>query len=260
MAAHTKDTPEDLPTGESILTLDRVIIRPYDLTDIPALAKLANDRGIAKNMRNTFPYPHGLEHAESFIVNRASKTWPVITAEEAEDAATTTTTEEKKNDDGDENNATPAPAQHRRVLLEYALARRSDGAYMGGLGLRPKTDVEARTMELGYWAGREFRGRGYMTEAVRGLCAWAFATFPHLLRIDAVAHGDNDASAAVLRKAGFRAEGVRRRAVWKWGEPLDLLIFGMLRDECPPLSPSAGVSSSRPGEEEDVDADVSSAK
>lgn len=167
------------------------------------MAKHGNDPDITKGMRNTFPDPYSLQDAESFLTNVGL---------------------EKSHPSSSSPDAKP-------ILLNYALCRRSDGAYMGGIGLMPKTDVEARTFETGYWIGKEFWGNGYVTEAVRGFTVWAFETFPELVRIEATVFEGNDGSARVLAKAGFQAEGVRRKAIWKRGKLLDKLYFSMLRCE-----------------------------
>ncbi|NIR43396.1 MAG: GNAT family N-acetyltransferase, partial [Gemmatimonadetes bacterium] len=44
----------------------------------------------------------------------------------------------------------------------------------------------------------------------------------------------NPASGRVLEKLGMRREGRLRQHVKKWGEYLDLVRFGLLRDELEP--------------------------
>lgn len=227
MASHTTTTEGH--STEPILTLEYVVLRPLTLADAPFAATLANDWEIAKNMRNTFPHPYELHHAEWFIANPASKLHPVVLLLPPS-AGDTTTTE--------------AEDDVRKVPLHYAIVRRADDAYMGTLGLKPGADVDARTMELGYWLGREFWGKGYVSEAVRGFTKWAFETFPQLLRLEASVHEGNVASTRVLVKVGFQPEGVRRKAIWKADQALDLAIFGMLRSEYPGLSTSSGTTPS----------------
>ncbi|ROW18367.1 hypothetical protein VPNG_00191 [Cytospora leucostoma] len=201
----TPNTPPSPPPPPSndppILTLPRVTIRPYHPTDAPHSAHQANDPSIAANMRNTFPSPYSPRDAEHFIGAIAL-------------AATSTN-----------------PLQPEGVRLHYAICRSGDGAFAGGIGLKPLRDVEARTLEVGYWVGREHRGKGYATEAVRGFSDWAFATFPGVLRLEASVFEGNGASEAVLLKAGYQREGVRRKAVWKNDRALDLVYFGLLREE-----------------------------
>lgn len=216
MASSSPTTgPPEAPPAP-ILILPNVLLRPLTLADAPQAAQHANDWAIAQNMRNTFPHPYEPHHAEWFVTNVAHKLHPVVLL-----------------DTDDDNDLS---TKEEAVPLHYAIVRRADDAYMGTLGLKPGADVEARTMELGYWLGRAFWGRGYVSEAVRGFTTWAFATFPQLLRLEAGVYEGNVASARVLVKAGFQPEGVRRKAVWKAGQALDLAMFGMLRSECPGLS------------------------
>ncbi|KAJ0121052.1 cetyltransferase [Diaporthe amygdali] len=201
--AHAPSIPS-LPTTP-ILTLRKTLIRPYHPSDAPNSSKQANDPDIAKWMRNTFPFPYELQHAESFINNIAL------------------------------SDKSASPLRPEGILLTYAVCRSSDGAFVGGVGLKPFNDVEARTIEIGYWFGREHWGRGYASEAVAAFTAWAFATFPDLLRMEAKVYEGNGASDAVLKRAGYQFEGVRRKAIWKNGESLDQRDYGLLRDECPAL-------------------------
>ncbi|EGR47853.1 uncharacterized protein TRIREDRAFT_108637 [Trichoderma reesei QM6a] len=102
---------------------------------------------------------------------------------------------------------------------------------IGGAGLEQKGDVYYRTWELGYWFTPSAWGKGYATELVKALVPWAFATWPRLNRIEAMAYDRNEASKAVLKKAGFTLEGVRRGAVEKNGELLDESIMGIVRSD-----------------------------
>ena len=60
--------------------------------------------------------------------------------------------------------------------------------------------------ELGYWIGKPYWGHGYATEAVRALIAHAFDAdgFDYLM---AGHFSDNPASARVIEKLGFVAQG-----------------------------------------------------
>lgn len=64
--------------------------------------------------------------------------------------------------------------------------------------------------ELGYVLGREYWGQGYMTEAVKGIIAWALRQ-KDIYRIWAVSDVDNIGSARVMEKAGMQREGILRR-------------------------------------------------
>ena len=66
-------------------------------------------------------------------------------------------------------------------------------------------------MELGYWLGRPYWGKGLATEAVRGAMTWAQGDWGRRL-ILAGHFADNEASGRVLSKCGFLYTGeVQRR-------------------------------------------------
>ena len=60
--------------------------------------------------------------------------------------------------------------------------------------------------EIGYWLGEPHWGKGYMSEAVKGLLEAAFAT-GHYPRLKARALASNAGSLNVLEKAGFKRIG-----------------------------------------------------
>lgn len=114
----------------------------------------------------------------------------------------------------------PPSAQEAREVCEWraalewlrgrsALMVIDDGAgYQGTIGLYDVARVSGTGM-IGYDLRPESRGRGYATRAVRLVRAWAFKEVG-LDRVWAGTDLHNTASQAVLRRAGFRLEGVER--------------------------------------------------
>lgn len=102
-----------------------------------------------------------------------------------------------------------------------------DGALAGTVGLTPREDVERLTVEVGFWLGARFRGRGIATTAVEALTALAFDRLA-LARVEAHVFSGNLASARVLEKAGFEREGVRRAAILKDGIVYDSLLYARI--------------------------------
>ncbi len=49
------------------IQLDTCLIRPYATTDAQALASRADNRKVWRNLRDAFPHPYTLDHAEAFI-------------------------------------------------------------------------------------------------------------------------------------------------------------------------------------------------
>lgn len=184
--------PSSAPLPNPILTLPNCLIRPYHPTDASQLATAADNPLIACNMRNTFPSPYTLDSANGWITL-----------------------------------ATASPP-----ILNFAIVGPDGKTFLGGIGLRSLTDIECRTMEVGYWIAEAAWGRGLATEALTAFSRWTFETFGEVLRLEAGVFAPNGASSRVLEKAGFTHEGTRRRAIFKNGKVLDIRIYGLLREEC----------------------------
>lgn len=102
------------------------------------IAPLADDPGIAANLRDGFPSPYTLDHAEAFVADCIRS--------------------------GEEG----------RILRAIVV----DGRAVGSVGLFMGQDIYRQSAEMGYWLGRPYWGRGIMTRAVGQLCAQAFARLP----------------------------------------------------------------------------------
>jgi [ribosomal protein S5]-alanine N-acetyltransferase len=92
----------------------------------------------------------------------------------------------------------------------WSILLRGDGSFLGMIEAR----IDAYMVNLGYVIGRAHWNRGFATEAVKAVCAWAEAE-PDVFRIWAVCAADNFASVRVLEKAGMTPEG----------PPLALAVF-----------------------------------
>ena len=80
----------------------------------------------------------------------------------------------------------------------------ADGALVGDLATHVDAD-EHRQLEVGFTLAPEQQGRGYATEALRGLLGHAFDPMG-MHRVVAVTDARNDAAAALLLRTGFRKE------------------------------------------------------
>jgi RimJ/RimL family protein N-acetyltransferase len=103
-----------------------------------------------------------------------------------------------------------------------------DGSAVGAIGFELKGDVFRRSAEIGYWLGEEYWGRGIVTEAVRAITDYAFATFD-LCRLSAGVFEWNPGSMRVLEKAGYELECRSRKSVTKDGQTIDELIYAIVR-------------------------------
>ncbi|MCP6657804.1 GNAT family N-acetyltransferase, partial [Klebsiella pneumoniae] len=78
------------------------------------------------------------------------------------------------------------------------------------------------------------RGKGYMSEALSLFSSFLFESKP-IPRLQLTVVVGNESSRKVAEKCGYRYEGTLRKAAFLAGKYVDLELFGLLPDECPPL-------------------------
>ena len=173
-----------------ILRLRTCLIRSLCEGDAESTATQANNPRIAKWMRNAFPHPYRVEDAFKWI-SIATSTSPIH---------------------------------------NYTICRPDDNTAIGGIGLKPQDDTRYRTIQIGYWLGEEYWGRGIATEALSAFSEWTFEHFKHVIRLEAEVYEGNDSSTRVLEKAGYAFEARHRKAVEKKGQIMDLSLYCRFRD------------------------------
>ena len=120
-----------------------------------------------------------------------------------------------------------AQDMERGVAYPFLVFRRTDGAMVGGITLSNIRRGVAQMGAIGYWVGEAHTRRGYTAAAVRTVTRFAFQRLG-LHRVEAACIPTNEASRAVLARAGFRQEGMamaylRINGVWR-----DHLLFGLV--------------------------------
>ena len=111
---------------------------------------------------------------------------------------------------------------------ELSFAIEVDGEAVGGISLRPGTDIERVGAELGYWLGESLWGRGITTSAIRLVTDYALNK-KRLERVFAVPFTTNIASCRALEKAGYEREGTMRRSAIKDGRIMDQYLYARVR-------------------------------
>jgi RimJ/RimL family protein N-acetyltransferase len=121
---------------QPILHTERLLLRPFRLTDASTVQKLAGDRAIADT---TLSIPHPYENgvAEAWI-----RTHPKHLAENAS--------------------------------LTYAITRKNETSVIGAIGLALHPDHALA--EMGYWIGKSYWGQGYCTDAAKQMVQHGFET------------------------------------------------------------------------------------
>ncbi len=187
------------------LSTSRLDLRPLSMSDAPVIAVLANEKDIHANTRS-FPYPYTLKDAESWLSGHQSG-WL------------------------------------RGESAVFGMVIRETGELAGAIGLHiSETDQNA---ELGYWLGRDFRGKGYCSEAAIGVIRFGFDILA-LHRIHAHFVTRNGASGRVMERAGMLKEGLLRQHARKMGQFEDLQYYGALQTEWVAPEVKWGVSLKKP--------------
>jgi ribosomal-protein-alanine N-acetyltransferase len=115
----------------------------------------------------------------------------------------------------------------RGLAYPFLVFRAEDNAMVGGITLSNIRRGVAQMGAIGYWVGEAHTRRGYTAAAVRTVTRFAFQRLG-LHRVEAACIPTNEASRAVLARAGFRQEGMamaylRINGVWR-----DHLLFGLV--------------------------------
>jgi ribosomal-protein-serine acetyltransferase len=100
---------------------------------------------------------------------------------------------------------------------------------LGVVGIESLTNLHANG-DLGYWLRSDATGAGLMTEAARLVLTWAFGPLgAHRIRV--AASTENHASLGVIRRLGFRFEGIARQAEFCHHRWLDHAVFARLASD-----------------------------
>jgi len=123
-----------------------------------------------------------------------------------------------------------ARARAAQPVTSFAIVLGNEA--VGGIGFELHTDIERFSAEVGYWLGEEFWGRGIATDALVAATAYALKAYK-LNRIYALPFRDNLASIRVLKKAGYRREGILRLSAYKDGRFLDQVLYAYIAQRRP---------------------------
>ncbi len=113
----------------------------------------------------------------------------------------------------------------------FGIVLKETGVMIGSVGLidDPLSENDSVRM-IGYALGEEFWGKGFMTEAAKGVVAFGFETM-HLDLISATCYPFNIQSKRVLEKLGFRYEGTLAQAERRYeGQVLDKDCFSVTKE------------------------------
>ena len=177
------------------ITTQRLILRELKKTDAKSIQKNANNIEIARWIP-PFPHPYSLKDAKSYIKICIDHT-----------------------------------KKRPREVYDFGITLKSENKIMGMISIS-KIDKFQGTGMIEYWLGESYWRKGYTYEALKAVIDFAFNKVK-LRRIDISAFADNEASNALIKKAGFRYEGKRIKEVRSKATKKihDHNFYGMLREE-----------------------------
>lgn len=185
---------ERLAPEIQVLETPRLVLRAIASSDAESVLRICSSLEVAKNML-TAPHPYTPADAQSFL-GRCKAMF------DQRDGYVWAIT--KKAPDG------------------------NSGEHIGNIGLHCAWDHQHA--EVGYTFGVPEWGKGYATEALRAVIAFAF-TRTSIVRVHAGYYTRNPASGRVLEKCGFVPEGLRPRMYLKFGEWIDLALVRLFRED-----------------------------
>ena len=112
----------------------------------------------------------------------------------------------------------------------FLIFKCDDKILLGGINIGNVRRGVAQSASLGYWIGAQHARNGYMKEALKLLIPSAFVDL-RLNRIEAATLEENIASRNLLKKIGFKKEGILRKYLKINGNWRDHVLYGLLESD-----------------------------
>ncbi len=182
------------------LSTDRLVLRPFDVEDVTALAEMMNDEQVTAWTTVPHPYTHADAHGWATRHSHAERT------------------------------------EGRGIV--FAVAEFLTQRLVGIVHLQ-NTNWRTRSAEVGYVTAPWARGEGYASESVLAVAHWLFRD-QGFERLELRTAADNTASQQVAQKIGCISEGVLRgawivrtqNADGTWSDTrTDLIVWSLLPED-----------------------------
>jgi RimJ/RimL family protein N-acetyltransferase len=112
---------------------------------------------------------------------------------------------------------------------EFVVADAKSDSFLGTIMLH-SCDWRNKRAEVGFWIAAGARNQGFGSAALELLLDWAFRDL-ELERIEMIALPENERVPHIADKFGFTFEGRLRKRNYERGRRVDLLIWGLLKDD-----------------------------
>ena len=115
-------------------------------------------------------------------------------------------------------------------IYNFAIEDIETGLYIGGCGIN-KIDWKNRVATVGIYIGdKDFRGKGYGTEAMGLLIDFVFKQM-NMNRIQLFVFSFNERAIKSYEKSGFIEEGRMKQALYRNGKYYDEVVMAILRED-----------------------------
>jgi RimJ/RimL family protein N-acetyltransferase len=115
--------------------------------------------------------------------------------------------------------------------FQFVIIEQASNILIGDVGIHfLDTDSENRQVEIGYTLDKDFRGKGYATEALKTIIDYLINSL-NKHRIVASIDPVNTASIKLIERLGFRKEGHFIESIFFHGKWVDDLVYAVLAKE-----------------------------
>lgn len=104
------------------------------------------------------------------------------------------------------------------------------GMPAGSIAATFKEDIYRKNVEIGYYLGEEYWGKGIMSKTIKAFVKYLFINFD-INRIYAEPFERNIGSRKALEKAGFKLEAILKKNIIKNGTIENSCIYAILRED-----------------------------
>jgi ribosomal-protein-serine acetyltransferase len=118
-----------------------------------------------------------------------------------------------------------------------------DGVLAGNVGCHA-IHWANRNCSLGYWIDAAQQGKGLITRCCAAMLDYLFDEL-HLHRVEIRCGTGNTRSCAIPERLGFTREGLLRESEWVNDRWVDLVVWGMIREQWRAAAPSRPTYSAR---------------
>lgn len=116
-----------------------------------------------------------------------------------------------------------------KIITGFFFRIEVDGIPVGEIALK-NIKWFNRKGEISFYIGEDYQNKGYAGKALKMLLYHSFNRL-NFHRIEAETYEFNKQSIRLLEKAGFILEGRARKAKYANGEYIDILYYGLLKEE-----------------------------